>query len=226
MYELIKIINQKIGVESVNSVDTRELYEILKIKKPFADWMRHQIKSLGLKENVDYITFNSLVKRETGASTRKEYIVTTNTAEHMSLASRTLKGKEVRQYFIDVRDEYIKQLELNSSDQVEQLKQTILEQNKLLATISPAKKSDTFMNDSQMHNNFLDFLYQANKITHQVNAIRHLSSKVDETHQSMSNFMAFITNRYENIRGVSQYKMPSSTKNSNNYVIEEWKKAK
>jgi len=225
MQEVIKISSQKIGKEKVNSVDARELYEVLKIKKEFATWMRHQIKTLDLEIDVDYITFTSRVKRETGASTRKEYIITADTAEHIAMASRTPKGKEVRQYFIAIKKEFIKTLKLNSSDQVAQLKETILSQNKLIATMSPAKESGTFMDDSQMHNHFLDFLYMANKITHDVNTIRHLSPKVDQTHQSMSNFMAFITHRYENIKGVSKYKIDTQDKDANIYVLEEWKKA-
>ena len=219
MQELIKITDKEIGAEKVNSVNARELYETLKIKKLFSDWMRQQIKTLDLDENRDYITFSQKVKAGRGTAVRKEYIITADTAEHIAMASRTAKGKEVRNYFIAIKKEFIKQLKLNSSDQVDQLKQTILEQNKLIAS-QKSKESDLFMDDARMHNHFLDFLFCANKITHEVNSIRHLSPKVDETHQSMSNFLGFITKRYERLRGVSKYKMPSTPEESNIYAVE------
>jgi len=111
MQELIKISQELIGAETVNSVNARELYETLEIKKEFATWIKSQIKSLGLEENIDYITFNTTVKRKTGASIRKEYIITTDTAKHISMASRTAKGKEVRTYFIAIEKEFIKDLQ-------------------------------------------------------------------------------------------------------------------
>lgn len=227
MKELLNINNHEIGEETVNSVDARELYETLQIKKDFADWMRHQVKSLSLDKNIDYISFKNVVKRDKGASMRIEYILTTDTAEHIAMASRTQKGKEIRRWFIDLKKEHLKSLESKtySDEEVQALKSTILEQNKIIAASPKPAESDVFMNDPSLHNHFLDFLYQANKVTHEVNCIRHLSSGVDTLHQSMSNFMLHITRRYEKIRGVSQYKMPKVNKVKNNYILEEIKSA-
>ena len=116
MQELIKITNQKIGAETVNSVNARELYETLEIKKEFATWIRNQIKSLNLDENIDYITFSKKVKAGKGTAIRKEYIITTDTAKHIAMASRTAKGKEVRNYFIAIEKEYIKNLEMSKQE--------------------------------------------------------------------------------------------------------------
>jgi len=115
MQELIKVRTQEIGADSVNSVDARELYITLEIKKPFADWIRHQIKTLDLDENVDYITFSQKVKAGRGTATRKEYIITADTAEHIAMASRTSKGKEVRKFFILIKKEYLKSIESNKA---------------------------------------------------------------------------------------------------------------
>ena len=93
-----------------------------------------------------------------------------------------------------------------TDDEVKKLQAIIMAQNKLIAQ-QPQTKHDIFMNDSMLHNNFLDFLYQANKVTHEVNAIRHLSPGIDSTHQSLSNFMLHITRRYEKIRGADRYKI-------------------
>lgn len=114
MQKQIKITSELIGAETVNSVNARELYEHLDIKKPFSDWIKTQITSLSLDENIDYITFKQKLKRETGASTRKEYTITTDTAKHIAMASRTAKGKDVRKYFIAIEKKYIQELENNT----------------------------------------------------------------------------------------------------------------
>ncbi len=102
MNELIKISSKVIGTEIVNSVNTRDLHKTLEIDRQFADWIKYQIKSLGLEINVDYITFTT----KGNGRPQKEYIVTTDIAKHISMASRTAKGKEVRNYFIEIEKVY------------------------------------------------------------------------------------------------------------------------
>ncbi|MDS1315809.1 antA/AntB antirepressor family protein [Aliarcobacter butzleri] len=102
MNEIIKISSEFIGIEKVNSVNARELHQVLEIGKDFTTWMNTQINSLGLEKNVDYIVYE--VKGN--GRPQKEYIITTDTAKHISMASRTAKGKEVRNYFIQIEKEY------------------------------------------------------------------------------------------------------------------------
>ena len=93
---------------------------------------------------------------------------------------------------------------------IQTLEEALMSQNELIAhqpqTRQQNKPHDIFMNDPVLHNNFLEFLYQANKAVHEVNIIRHLSPALDTTHQSLSNFILHITRRYEKIRGVDKYK--------------------
>ena len=107
MSALIKIQSKVIGTESVNSVNARDLHKTLEIDKKFADWINHQINSLGLEINVDYITY----AEKGNGRPQKEYIITTDTAKHISMASRTAKGKEVRNYFIEIDKEFKKSFE-------------------------------------------------------------------------------------------------------------------
>lgn len=106
MNEIIKISSEFIGIEKVNSVNARELHQVLEIDRKFTDWINYQINSLGLEKNVDYIVYEEKVKAGNGFTTKKEYIITTDTAKHISMASRTAKGKEVRNYFIQIEKEY------------------------------------------------------------------------------------------------------------------------
>ena len=98
----ITIQTKVIGTEETNAVNARELHRALEIRKDFSDWIKAQIKGLGLEENVDYVSFPQKVERETGATVRTEYILTLDAAKHIAMASRSAKGKEVRAYFIEV----------------------------------------------------------------------------------------------------------------------------
>ena len=99
----ITIQTKIIGTEETNAVNARELHEALEIQKDFSDWIKAQIKSLGLEANVDYVT--TPLKRgiaNGGYKIVNEYILTLDAAKHIAMASRSAKGKEVRAYFIEV----------------------------------------------------------------------------------------------------------------------------
>lgn len=211
MNELVKIKCKKIGIKSANSVNAKDLYDALEIKQQFSHWIKAQIKRAGLRENIEYKTISQRVGAGSGTSIKKIYIITADSSKHIAMMSQGNKASEVRDYFIAVEDKHLKQLESKSSDyeELEEYRQIILEQNKLIAQQpKPSPHQGSFMNDPHLHNHFLDFLFQANKLIHEVGSIRHLSAKVDVTHQSLSNFMLYMTNRYENIKGVSKYRMP------------------
>jgi len=105
MKNLININKELIGDVEVNSVNSRDIYTTLEIKQEFANWIKKQINSLGLEKNVDYITFDTKVKG--GRFAKTEYIITLETAKHIAMASRTPKGKEIRNYFIQIEKEFL-----------------------------------------------------------------------------------------------------------------------
>jgi len=116
---------------------------------------------------------------------------------------------EKAEQFRDWAEDYIvntQQAIPQPNDEIKKLQDIIMAQNELIAN-RPKQNTDSFMNDPCLHNDFLEFLYQANKAVHEVNIIRHLSPGLDTTHQSLSNFMLHMTRRYEKIRGVNQYTM-------------------
>ena len=105
MNTLIPINSTIINHQEVNSINGRDLHTALGIKKKFADWITSQISSLNLIENEDYIVIPSKGKNSTGRPA-KEYILTTDTAKGVAMASRTDKGSEVRRYFIEIEKQY------------------------------------------------------------------------------------------------------------------------
>jgi len=113
MQQLIQIKQNIIGAERVNSVNARELHVALHVKKDFSTWMKAQIENLGLEENIDFLVIPLKGENPKGGRPQIEYIITQDTAKHISMASRTEKGKEVRNYFIAIEKEYQKTVSPN-----------------------------------------------------------------------------------------------------------------
>lgn len=116
MQNLPKIEKKVIGAVEVNAVNARDLHGSLGVKKKFADWINHQINTLGLETNVDYVVIPLKGKNPKGGRPEKEYLITLDAAKHISMASRTAKGKEVRNYFIAIEKKY--QAELTSPNEM------------------------------------------------------------------------------------------------------------
>jgi len=136
MQSLPTINNHTIGAEKVKTINARDLWKYLDVKKEFANWIKKQIDSLGLEDNIDYSSFALKVKREKGASVKKEYILTLDAAKHIAMASRTAKGKEARNYFIEVEKAFNRHISPNviggyksqlsqRKNQIEELRQQI-----------------------------------------------------------------------------------------------------
>ena len=83
-----------IGDKEENCISGRDLWRALEVKSQFANWMPRNLEMFS--ENEDYSSFNVSVKREKGASVRKEYAITLNTAEHVCLLNKGPIGKKVR----------------------------------------------------------------------------------------------------------------------------------
>lgn len=104
MNTLIQITPQFIGHQELNSVNARELHENLGIKKDFSNWIKAQIDRAGLELNVDFVTHTQ--KGVGGKFDRVEYILTIEAAKHIAMMSQSQKGKEIRDYFVEVEKKY------------------------------------------------------------------------------------------------------------------------
>jgi phage anti-repressor protein len=95
----LKIETSVIGTEPTKTVDARQLHKNLGVRKDFSNWIKGQINNLGLEEGVDFKTI--ALKGVGGKFDSIDYTLTLDTAKHISMASRTPRGKEVRNYFIE-----------------------------------------------------------------------------------------------------------------------------
>lgn len=126
MNNLIQITQTQINGSEINSVNARELHTALGLKNKFANWIKKQQETLDTyEEGVDYIRttkdagdFEVIVKSGLSLKGKEcEYILTLDMAKHICMMSKTKKGKEVRQYFIDAEKQ---SKSLMSPDQVMQ----------------------------------------------------------------------------------------------------------
>lgn len=97
MDELIKVTEH----DGKRAVNARELHQFLENKRQFANWIEQRIEQYGFVENQDYCSFNKIVKRETGATTCKEYALSLDMAKELSMVENNEKGRLARKYFIE-----------------------------------------------------------------------------------------------------------------------------
>lgn len=99
MTELIPINKADFNGAEINSVNARELHEVLESKYQFADWIKTRLEETDAVENVDFICFHK--KMEANNATMIEYILSTDIAKEIAMLERNEVGKKVRRYFIE-----------------------------------------------------------------------------------------------------------------------------
>jgi len=101
-----EIIKHQIGNSEVHSINARDLHQKLEVKKDFSNWIKYQFKRGFFIENTDYIRTRQ--KRRVGAVEKEitEYFLTLDTAKEIAMMSGTPKGKDVRNYFIEVEKQF------------------------------------------------------------------------------------------------------------------------
>ena len=102
MGEIIKTIEAVINNETVNAVNARELWTFLEVKTQFKDWIVRRINEYGFAEGEDFCCSNLSRKNRQGGHNRKEYIITLDMAKELAMVENNDKGRQARQYFIEV----------------------------------------------------------------------------------------------------------------------------
>lgn len=102
MMELIKITTNKNGEQLVSG---RELHEFLEVGTPYHIWFPRMV-DYGFSENVDFITFEQKCSKPSGGRPLHDHAMTLDMAKEISMIQRTEKGKQARQYFIEVEKQY------------------------------------------------------------------------------------------------------------------------
>lgn len=86
-------------------VSGRDLHEFLNIETPYAKWFSRMIE-YGFNENIDYSVLDKIVQNPSGGRPQTDHAMTLDMAKEISMIQRNDKGKQARQYFIEVEKEY------------------------------------------------------------------------------------------------------------------------
>lgn len=148
MNQLIKITQNENNEQVVGG---RELHEFLEVKTPYHIWFE-RMTEYGFTENVDFIGFEQKSSK-LGGRPSQDHALKLDMAKEISMIQRTSKGKEARQYFIEVEKEFkqqqlripttqreLAQLALAANEETAQRMDVVeaklhdLEENKLITT--------------------------------------------------------------------------------------------
>lgn len=96
MNELIKTITRDDGTIAVSG---RELHDFLEVGKDFSSWFK-DMAEYGFEVGKDFSPIS--VKTPNGGRPRIEYVMTLDMAKEVAMIQRTDRGKQARQYFIEI----------------------------------------------------------------------------------------------------------------------------
>lgn len=144
-------MNELLKVNAENqTVSARDLHDALEATERFSTWFERF--SVGFVEGEDYTTVNKLTQVQNNGGIQERVLTdhecTVDMAKHICLMSRTEKGKECRQYLIDLEKAW------NTPEQVmaRALKladQTIASLNKTIETMKPKVEFFEAVTDSK-----------------------------------------------------------------------------
>lgn len=96
----------KVTVDSDRpTVSARELHEFLEVKTPYDKWFP-RMAEYGFTEGVDYSTFLSDRSDGLPGKPRQDAQLTIDMAKEICMIQRTEKGKQARQYFIQLEKDW------------------------------------------------------------------------------------------------------------------------
>lgn len=102
MNEIIKVT---VNDNQEPIVSARQLHKTLEVKTRFSQWVEQNFK--GFEENYDFASVVTTTVVNNGAMRElQDYALSLDTAKHLAMMSKTDKGKEVRQYFIQVEKDF------------------------------------------------------------------------------------------------------------------------
>ncbi|MBO0558949.1 hypothetical protein EXQ37_03700 [Clostridium botulinum] len=138
MNELIKITTNEEGSQIVSA---RELHEFLQVGSRFNDWISNRINKYDFQEDIDYTKI--LVQCNRGQN-EYDYAITTDMAKELSMVENNKKGKQAREYFINIEKNYKKELlriQENAYKKIGQLEMEVQAlKDKLLKPVLIAKR--------------------------------------------------------------------------------------
>lgn len=86
-------------------VSGRDLHMFLEIKTPYTQWFERMC-DYGFTENLDYIGLSQKCEKPLGGRPQQDHNLTIEMAKQLCMLARNEKGREAREYFIEVEKEW------------------------------------------------------------------------------------------------------------------------
>ncbi|WP_289147678.1 ORF6C domain-containing protein [uncultured Megamonas sp.] len=135
--ELIKITKDDNGNSVVSG---RDLHDFLEVKTAYKDWFPRMCE-YGFTDGKD---FSSILSESTGGRPRVDHAMTLDMAKEISMIQRTEKGKQARQYFIEVEKAYKEKYKLPQTPE-EKLELTMQVTSRLNKRVDKAEEHIDFL---------------------------------------------------------------------------------
>lgn len=88
--------------EGKQTVSGRELHKFLDLGRDYTTWFKKMVE-YGFTAGVDYLPISGEVAREgRGTVSRTDHALTLDMAKHIGMVQRTERGRQIRDYFIEV----------------------------------------------------------------------------------------------------------------------------
>ncbi|HEL2071535.1 TPA: phage antirepressor KilAC domain-containing protein [Streptococcus suis] len=100
-----EIINVSVNDNQEPVVSGRQLHEALEVKTPYSMWFDRMVE-YGFTENQDFLLNNFVKQTGRGGHNKVDHIIKLDMAKEIAMIQRTDRGKQVRQYFIQVEKDF------------------------------------------------------------------------------------------------------------------------
>ena len=106
-----EIININLNDNQEPVLSGRQLHEALEVKTPYSMWFDRMVE-YGFTENQDFLLNNFVKQTGRGGHNKVDHIIKLDMAKEIAMIQRTDRGKQVRQYFIQIEKD------LNSPEKI------------------------------------------------------------------------------------------------------------
>jgi len=101
-----ELINVTLNDNQEPIVSGRQLHQVLGVKTQYTKWFE-RMTEYGFAENQDYLAISQKrLTAQQNETTFKDHVLKLDMAKEIAMIQRTEKGKEVRQYFIQIEKEF------------------------------------------------------------------------------------------------------------------------
>ena len=100
-----ELINITLNDSHEPVVSGRQLHEALGVKTKYADWFNRMIE-YGFTENQDFLLLKNEQQTGRGGHNKVDHVIKLDMAKEIAMIQRTERGKQVRQYFIQVEKDF------------------------------------------------------------------------------------------------------------------------